>query len=140
MVKLIDVGQEMIHRFQFTQDDVDLFAQASGDYNPIHLDKDYAKTSIFGKRILHGFLGGSVFSKYFGTTYPGPGTIYLKQTMTFYRPMFIENEYEAIFEVLEHDVLRGRVLFSTSIKDVIGNSIIAGEALIQHPDFVVSNS
>ena len=97
------VGSEFSYSFSFSQDDVLTFANASGDFNPIHLDDEFAKTTIFKKKIVHGFLGGSVFSKVFGTLFPGSGTIYIKQSMTFYKPMFVDQGYVAKFKVIEID-------------------------------------
>ena len=86
MDNTIKVGDTFTYSFQFTQEDVIKFAEASGDFNPIHLDSTYAKNSIFGRTIIHGFLGGSVFSKVFGlpyyfisyrATYSPPSSYYL---------------------------------------------------------------
>ena len=73
------VGLSYEHEFSFSQDSVKRFAEVTGDNNPIHLDSVYAATTPFKKPIMHGFLSGSIFSKVFGTIYPGEGTIYLKQ-------------------------------------------------------------
>jgi 3-hydroxybutyryl-CoA dehydratase len=120
------------YKFQFTQGDVIKFADASGDRNPVHLDNEYAKNTIFKRTILHGFLGGSIFSKVFGTINPGFGTIYLKQTMAFYKPMFTLVEYVAIFNVVEIYKDKNRALVKTEIRDSDNNLIIGGDALIQH--------
>src|SRR5207245_4563396 len=66
-----------------TEDDIRLFAMVSGDHNPIHLDAEYAERSLFGKRIAHGFLVGSLISSVLGNDLPGPGSIYLGQTLRF---------------------------------------------------------
>jgi 3-hydroxybutyryl-CoA dehydratase len=126
------VGDSFRYHFSFTQNDVNLFAEISGDKNPIHLDEAYAEKSIFGKRIIHGFLGGSVFSKVFGTIFPGDGTLYLKQTMSFFKPMHTNTEYVATFNVLEIDYNKNRALVETKIIDIAGTTIITGEALIQN--------
>ena len=120
------------YKFQFTQEDVIKFADASGDRNPVHLDSEYAKNTIFKKTILHGFLGGSIFSKVFGTINPGFGTIYLKQTMSFYKPMFTLVKYTAVFIVIEVYKEKNRALVETEIRDSDNNLIIGGSALIQH--------
>jgi len=120
------------YKFRFTQEDVINFSNASGDKNPIHLDENYAKNTIFKKRILHGFLGASVFSKVFGTISPGAGTIYLNQSMYFYKPMFIHEDYKAIFITLNVDSEKHRALVKTEIRDSNNILIIDGEALIQH--------
>jgi 3-hydroxybutyryl-CoA dehydratase len=128
----IKVGSEFSYEFIFNQNDVINFAKASGDDNPIHLDEDYAKTSIFKRRILHGFLGGSVFSKVFGTIFPGNGTIYLKQNMSFYKPMFAETNYVAKFLVTEVTSEKNRATVKTEILDSNNELVIGGEALIKH--------
>jgi 3-hydroxybutyryl-CoA dehydratase len=120
------------HAFRFSQEDVITFAEATGDRNPIHLDNEYATKSIFKKRILHGFLGGSIFSKVFGTLFPGKGTIYLKQDMSFYKPMYTDVDYMAVFKVIETFPEKKRALVKTDIIDKHQNIITAGEALISH--------
>lgn len=128
----IKLGDYFEYEFSFMQEDVDNFAKASGDFNPIHLDREFAKKSIFKKRILHGFLGGSVFSKVFGTIFPGEGTIYLKQNMSFFKPMFTSENYVATFKILEVQKDKNRALVQTQVLDENKNIIINGEALIQH--------
>lgn len=133
MDNTIKVGDTFTYSFQFTQEDVIKFAEASGDFNPIHLDSTYAKNSIFGRTIIHGFLGGSVFSKVFGTIFPGEGTIYLKQDLSFFKPMFTLENYVAKFEVIEVVTTKNRALVNTVILDNKGELVIKGEALIKHP-------
>lgn len=120
------------HNFSFTQEQVDSFAALSGDNNPIHLDQAYAEKSIFGRRILHGYLGTSVFSKVFGTLFPGHGTIYLKQSLVFLRPMYADEIYTATFQVVEVFKEKSRALVKTSIVDYNKQEIVVGEALVQH--------
>jgi len=128
----IKVGDTFNYPFSFIQEDVIKFAEASGDFNPIHLDQEYAKNSIFKKTIIHGFLGGSVFSKVFGTIFPGNGTIYLKQDLSFYKPMFTNQKYTADFEVIDTDTLKNRAVVKTIILDELNEVVIKGEALIKH--------
>ncbi len=98
---MLEVNHTYTHDFSFTQADVEAFAKVSGDTNPLHLDAEFAAKTIFRKPIIHGFLGGSVFSKILGTQFPGEGSIYLKQSMEFLHPMFVDTAYQAIFTVLE---------------------------------------
>lgn len=123
------------YKFSFTQEDVQKFAEVTGDFNPIHLDAEYAKCSFFKKPIVHGFLAGSVFSKIFGTLFPGEGTIYLKQEMKFMAPMFVDIVYLAKVRVKAQMKEKSRALIETNIEDGKGNSIILGEATIQHEIF-----
>jgi acyl dehydratase len=97
------IGYRYEHEFSFSQNSVNRFAEVTGDTNPIHLDEQYAASTPFKKPIMHGFLSGSIFSKVFGTIYPGEGTIYLKQEMIFKRPMFVESTYKAKFNVVAID-------------------------------------
>tara|TARA_B100000780_G_C21094073_1_gene441112 strand:- start:116 stop:502 length:387 start_codon:yes stop_codon:yes gene_type:complete len=126
------VGDKYQHQFSFSQQDVNLFAQVTGDNNPIHLDEEKAAKSIFKRRIIHGFLGGSVFSKVFGTLWPGYGTIYMEQDLQFKRPMAVDHNYTAAFEVLE--VLpKNKAIIRTQVLDENQKLVIDGNAEIIYP-------
>lgn len=128
----METGQIYTHTFQFTQQDVDAFAQVTGDNNPIHIDAAYATTTAFRKPIMHGFLGGSIFSKVLGTLFPGAGTLYLKQSMEFVNPMFVDMLYEAVFTVKE--IMPNSVaLIDTKVIDKSSGTVaIIGEALVKN--------
>ncbi len=129
----IKVGDSYSYTFSFSQEDVQAFAEVSGDKNPVHLNADYAAQTLFKRPIMHGFLGGSVLSKIFGTMFPGEGTIYLRQNLEFLRPMFVNAAYEATVEVKEVDADRHRGILITEIKDVEkGKMTIKGEAELMH--------
>ncbi|TAF34142.1 MAG: MaoC family dehydratase [Cytophagales bacterium] len=131
--QLIEVGDVFEHSFSFDQEQINLFAEVSGDNNPIHLDSNYAAQTVFKKPIIHGFLGGSVFSKVLGTLFPGEGTIYLKQDMRFTRPMYVGSTYQAVLEVVEVNREKSTALLKTRILDVeTGKSTIEGEALVMN--------
>ena len=68
---MLKVGDKYEYEFSYTQQDVELFARVTGDNNPIHIDAEFAKTTPFGRPIMHGFLSGAVFSKVFGTLFTG---------------------------------------------------------------------
>ena len=97
----MEINDSFEYEFSFTQNDVNEFAKVTGDMNPIHIDEEIARQSLFKRRIIHGFLSGSVFSKVFGTIWPGSGTIYLNQQMTFLQPMYTEVNYLAKFSIIE---------------------------------------
>jgi len=115
-----------------TDSDVAGFANLSGDYNPVHLDDEYASKSRFGKRIAHGLFGASFFSGLFGTRLPGPGCVYAGQNLKFRRPVFIGDVLVATITVLSVDVQKKRVNFST-ICTVDGKEVIIGDADIFIP-------
>ena len=83
----IEIGSSASINRRLTQKDIHLFAVMSGDVNPAHLDADYAKDSMFHEVIAHGLWGGSLISTVLGTVLPGPGTIYLGQSLRFKRPV-----------------------------------------------------
>lgn len=121
------------YSFSFTQEDVIKFAEISGDYNPLHLDEVYAARTVFRRPIIHGFLGASVFSKVFGTLFPGEGTIYLKQSLDFSQAMYVDTVYEALFTVKEVNRRRHYAIIHTEILDQEkGKRIVSGEAHIIH--------
>lgn len=130
---MIEQGTTYNHTFRFTQKEVELFAQVTGDKNPVHLDADYAAKTMFKRPIMHGFLGGSVFSKVFGTLFPGEGTIYLKQSMAFMRPMFVDTDYEVKMTVKEVNKEKHRATVETIIADkTTGDVVINGEATVMN--------
>lgn len=94
-----EVGAKFSHPFRFSQEDVIRFSEVTGDNNPLHLDADYAATTPFKRPIIHGMLGASVFTKVLGTQFPGFGSVYVKQTLEFLRPMFVETDYEVVFTI-----------------------------------------
>ncbi len=117
---MIALGDTFLHNFHFSQKEVNLFAEVTGDNNPIH------------KPIMHGMLGACIFSKVFGTLFPGEGTIYLNQELKFSKPMYVEKEYTAFFEVTEVNVEKHRAKIDTFIKDEEGNIVTSGSALIMN--------
>ena len=133
----IENGFQYKYEFSFSNDDIIGFAKVSGDANPIHLDEEYAQKTIFKTRIVHGFLGGSVFSKVFGTIIPGEGTIYLSQSLKFMGPMYIGEKYTAVFDFIEVDVTKHRAKVQTKIVDRNNNVVILGEALVLNQNKIV---
>jgi acyl dehydratase len=128
---LIEVGDQYRYKFSYSQEQVNNFAEVTGDKNPIHIDQEYASKTMFGRTIMHGFLGGSVFSKIFGTLFPGEGTIYLEQNMKFTRPMFPATEYEAVMTVKEINREKNRAIVETHIIDPeTGKSTVEGSAVV----------
>lgn len=115
-----------------TAKDVQGFADVSGDYNPVHLDEEYAKNSRYGRRIAHGLFGASFFSGLFGTKLPGPGCVYAAQNLRFRRPVYIGDLLVATVTVLSVDAPRKRVFFST-VCSVEGKEVIIGDAEIFIP-------
>ena len=115
-----------------TDEDVRKFANVSGDHNPVHLDEDYAQKSRYGRRIAHGLFSASFFSGLFGTKLPGRGCVYAAQNLKFRRPVYIGDTVIATVTVISVDVMKKRVLFSTTCS-VEGKEVILGDAEIFIP-------
>lgn len=108
------------------------FAALSGDVNPVHLDDDYAATTLFGRRIAHGMFTAALLSTVIGTRLPGKGTIYLSQTLRFRRPVFIGDEVTAEVEVTVIDQKRQRVTLACRCI-ANGKEVLSGEAVVMPP-------
>lgn len=131
---MINIGDTFEHHFSFTQEDVVLFAKVTGDNNPVHLDETYAANTIFKRPIIHGMLGATVFSKVFGTMFPGEGTIYLNQNLQFLRPMLVDTNYIAQFEVTEIDREKHRATITTFVINEEGKKVVDGSAVLMHTE------
>ncbi|GFO82853.1 MAG: (R)-specific enoyl-CoA hydratase [Methyloceanibacter sp.] len=112
-----------------TDDDITTFAELSGDINPVHLNEEFAAGTIFKKRIAHGFMTGALFSTVLGTKLPGPGCIYMSQTMNFRGPVFIGDELVATCTITKVDLEKGRAAFDC-VCTANGRPVLVGEALM----------
>src|SRR4051812_11752447 len=132
---MIKVNEVYTHSFSFSQDEVNRFAEVTGDKNPVHTDAAYAAKTMFKRPIMHGMLSASLFSKVFGTLFPGEGTIYLKQSLSFLKPMYVDTDYEAVFTVKEVIGDKNRATIETLIKDKnTGLVCTSGEATVLNVD------
>jgi 3-hydroxybutyryl-CoA dehydratase len=128
----LTVGQSAMFGKTVTEADIMAFAGVSGDTNPIHLHEGFAKTTRFGQRIAHGMLSGSFISTVVGTKLPGPGAIYVSQTMNFMAPVMIGETITAIATITEIDDVRRRVTLRTQCLN--GDKVvIEGEAVVSVP-------
>lgn len=109
--------------------DIVLFAGVSGDTNPVHIDEEYASQTMFKGRIAHGILTASLISAVLGTQLPGPGAIYVSQSLRFKAPVRAGDTVTAICEVDKIDLDKGRVTMACSCK-VKGKSVLDGEAVL----------
>ena len=131
--KDISLGQTAEYEKQVTDEDVRKFADISGDYNPIHLDDEFAKDSMFGARIAHGILTASHISAVIGYIFPGPGWIYLGQSLQFRAPVKIGDTVHTAVEVTDTVAEKNVVELSTICK--VGDTVVLkGTATIKSPD------
>ncbi len=126
----IFVGQKAQVTRKFTEHDVGEFSELSLDFNPVHLDPDYAKNSMFGQRIVHGILVSSLFSGLLGKHLPGEGTIYLGQELSFKKPVYLDQEVTATVEIIEIREDKPIITLSTTCINDDNELVISGKAVV----------
>lgn len=114
------------------EEDVQKFAEISGDFNPVHFDEDLAKQTIFGGRIAHGILTASFISRILGEELPGPGSIYMTQSLRFVAPVRIGDEVVTTATITAIIPDKRRIRLSTICK-VGDQEVLTGEALMWMP-------
>ena len=126
----LEIGMMRYLQKQITDRDIELFAEVSTDRNPVHLDDDYARDTIFEGRIAHGMLTAGYFSAVLGTKLPGAGSVYVAQTLAFKAPVRIGDEVTATCTVTAKD--RRRVTLACVA--TVGETVVAeGEAVLLAP-------
>lgn len=126
----LQVGQQAKISTCFSEEDVKKFAALSKDFNPVHLDADFAAQTPFGKQIVHGALVSSLFSGLLGQELPGEGTIYLGQNTKFRKPVFIGQTITASVEISSIRADKPIVTLKTEVRDEAGKLLVSGEAVV----------
>ena len=116
-----------------TEADIELFAKATGDFNPVHLDQAYAEKTMFKGRIAHGLLSVGLLSSILGNILPGHGTIYLSQEVKFLAPVRIGDTITAGVEVIELISEKNRAKFRTTCMNQDGKLVVDGIAWAMPP-------
>lgn len=119
----LEVGMSAFYAKTISESDVYMFAGISGDNNPIHINDEYAKTTPFKKRIVHGMFSAALISTVAGTRLPGPGAIYIDQQIKFRAPVFIGDTAKATLTITEIDEKRRRVSAKTDVH--VGDTLVA---------------
>ena len=128
----IEIGMSRSLRKVITNRDIELFAEVSTDHNPVHLDDDYARDTIFEGRIAHGMLTAGLISAVIGEQLPGHGTVYLGQTLKFLAPVRPGDMVEAVVTVTDMDIAKRRVTMDTHC-EIDGKKVLKGEAIVLAP-------
>lgn len=128
----VQVGMQASMTRQVTDADIQIFADLSGDYNPVHLDDEYASASPFKQRIAHGMLSATFLSTLLGTKLPGEGSIYTSQTLKFVRPVYVNDTVTATVSITHVNLEKKRVTLET-VCMVNNKPVITGEAEIYIP-------
>ena len=126
----IQVGDKASMSKTVTEYDVYTFAGLTGDFNPVHVNAEFAKTSMFKERIAHGMLSAGFISAVLGTTLPGANTIYMGQELAFKAPVKIGDTVTATVEVIEKIEVKNRLIFKTVVTNQEGTVVIDGKATV----------
>ena len=126
----LSIGERASISKRITEREVLRFAELTGDLNPVHMDKLYAEQTVFGERIAHGMLTASLISAVLGTKLPGPGNIYVSQTLKFKARVKFGDIIETEVEVMEKIPERNRVTLKTTCRNQSGTVVLEGEAVV----------
>ncbi len=132
-IEQIKVGDAAEFAKTVTETDVYLYAGITGDLNPAHLNEAYAKGTFFKSRIAHGMLTAGFISSILGMQLPGPGTIYMRQSLSFLAPVRFGDTITARAEVVEVIAEKNRVRLKTTCTNQDGTVVLDGEALVSPP-------
>jgi len=113
-----------------SEDDIGLFAKVTGDYNPVHINTEFAERTRFKARIVHGMLSAGLISAVLGTKLPGPGGIYLSQSLKFVRPVWIGDILTAEVEVIDWNPVKKIIRLNTRCFNQAGEEVLTGEAIL----------
>jgi 3-hydroxybutyryl-CoA dehydratase len=129
----LKVGDQASFSKTISETDVYLYAGITGDFNPAHIDETYAQKTAFKTRIAHGMLTAGFISNVVGTQLPGPGTIYVSQSLKFMAPVVIGDTITATVQVIDILPEKKRVRLKTTCANQEGTVVLDGEALISPP-------
>lgn len=132
----VQIGQEASLEHHITENDVQTFADLTGDHNPLHLDEDFAGTTKFKKRVVHGMLTASFISTIIGMTLPGPGSLYLGQDLNFKRPVFLGDTIHVRVKVAQKVISTRMVTLETVILNQDAKTVISGTAKVLWPQTI----
>jgi 3-hydroxybutyryl-CoA dehydratase len=126
----LSVGDSAQFTKTLSESDVYLYAGVTGDFNPVHINEEYARKTHFKRRIAHGLLSAGFISTVMGNQLPGPGTVYIKQELNFLAPVHIGDTLTARVEVIELAANRNRARLKTTCFNQDGTVVLDGEALV----------
>ena len=129
----ISIGQTATYSKTLTEDDLVLFATVSGDVNPVHLDAEFAATTMFKERIGHGAWTGSIISAALALELPGPGTVYLGQNLSFRAPVKVGDTITVNLEVTNKNDRKNYVTLDTVAINQDGTTVAKGSAEVIAP-------
>lgn len=127
----LQIGDKFSTSKQITDAVIRAFAELSGDYNPIHLDEEFAKTTQFGRRIAHGMISGALISAVLGYEFKERRVVYLSQTLKFVAPVFLDDTVTATATVINIREDKPIVTLETVCTKQTGEAVVRGEAVVK---------
>ena len=134
---MLQINETLTYEIMFRQEQLDLFSQITGDFNPIHTKEYFAQHPEQGGVIVQGMLAASKFGMVFGTEYPGPGTINMERSFTFMRPVFTDRPYTMNLKLLSVDTDNHTATLKLSVKDENGKICISGRTVVKNNQVIV---
>jgi len=132
-IEEMEIGEKASFTKTITETDVVNYAGVTGDFNPAHINEEYANDTMFEGRIAHGMLGAGLISTVLGTKLPGPGAIYVKQELEFTAPVKFNDTITAEVEVIEKNEEKNRVVMKTICTNQKDKAVIKGQATLMPP-------
>lgn len=129
----INLGDSTTYTRLITNQEVEAFAAISGDHNPLHLDPEYAATTAFGECIAHGMLTGALISAAIAMQLPGPGSVYLSQSLQFKAPVFLGDTLTVTLTVIDKHAKRPWITLQCQVDNQDGKAVAKGEAQVVAP-------
>ena len=129
-MKELKPGDKASRSMTITDEVIYAFADLSGDHNPVHLDDEYAATTRFGRRIAHGMIAAGLISATLANELPGPGSVYLSQSLKFTAPVFPGDEVTATVEIIKVRPDKPIITLETTCTNQDGELVLDGEAII----------
>lgn len=126
----IKIGDTAALSKTISEHDVYAFAGLTGDFNPVHVNAEFAKESMFKERIAHGMISAGLISAVLGTELPGIDTIYMNQEVSFLAPVMYNDTLTATVECIEKDDAKHRIVFKTTVVNQHGKVVTDGKARV----------
>ena len=126
----IKIGDKAMAKRTFTANDVKVFGELTGDFNPVHFDEEYAKATMFGKPIVHGPLVITLVTTLFANELPGPGSVYLSHEVKYFNPVYYNDEITGVVEVVDINS-KNHIFLKTTCTNQNGDIILDGIARLK---------
>jgi acyl dehydratase len=129
----VNQGDTVRWRHEVTAEEVDAFARLSGDVNPLHLDDAFGRRHGFRGRVVHGALVSAFISRVLSTELPGPGCLWLTQSVRFTRPVYIADPIEVVVRVVHKSESLRTLVLETTVENLRGETVLVGEVKVSVP-------